>query len=468
MLVRRLALPAVFAFVAAASWLATPLATGCVAAVPPAQAATKPNVIVILMDAQRADVLGPYGYKLRKTTPNLDKFASGGMVWENVISQNAWTVPSVASLFSGVDPQGHRTLRFQVKSRIEMDTMSLLHDTMAEQFKAGGYRTGAFIKSTVIDSSRGFSQGFDDFNIVGGKDQAWGYSAKELNDAALPWLLERGKEGKPFFAYLHYMDSHSPYKAPEPWYSKYKGSYAGKLTGAHVEIEEAVKAGPKPSPADWDYLRSLYDAEIEYWDSEFGRVWTALEGAGMTKNTVVVVLADHGEAFWEHENIFHGNLYQENIHIPVIVRGPGVKAGRMKGYAQLIDVPPTLSDLAGVGKGRAWMGQSMLAAMAGGAGRTDAVYSEYVEQRAVIEPSGLKLIIGDGADKLFDLKSDPMEKNNLAVARAVDVARLRASAEARHAMGKKVGAAYPLEAPKPLDDEQTRLLCELGYIECPK
>lgn len=466
MLVRRIALSA--ALVLAALSPLTPLATGCVAAVPHAEAAAKPNVIVVLIDAQRADVMGPYGYKLRKTTPNLDKFAAGGMVWENVISQNAWTVPSVASLFSGVDPQGHRTLRFQNKGRIEMDTMSELHDTMAEQFKAGGYTTGAFIKSTVIDSSRGFSQGFDNFNIVGGKDQAWGYSAKELNDAAIPWLLEKGKSGKPFFAYMHFMDSHSPYKAPEPWYSKYKGNYTGRFTGAHVELEDAVKKGPAPIAADWDMLKAYYDAEVEYWDSEFGRLWTSLETAGITKNTVVVVLGDHGEAFWEHQNIFHGHLYQENIHVPVIMRGPGIKAGRLKHYSQVIDVPPTLADLAGVGKGRAWMGQSMTSAMSGGAARTDAVYSEYVESRAVIDQAGLKLIIGDGVDKLYDLKVDPGEKNNLAGSRTADVTRLRAVADARYALGKKVGSAYPLEAPKVLDDEQTQLLCELGYIECPK
>ena len=467
---RRLALPTAGAF-AMLCWPAfSPLVTACVATSPEAEAATKPNVIVMLLDAQRADALGPYGYKARKTTPNLDKFASGAMVWDNVVSQDAWTVPSVASLFTGVDPQGHRTMRFQVSQRVELDTMSLLHDTMAEQFKLGGYHTGAFIKSTVIDSSRGFSQGFDDFNIVGGKDQAWGQSATQLNDAAIPWLLERGKEGKPFFAYLHYMDPHSPYKPPEPFYSKYKGSYAGKFDGAHLQIEEAFKAGAtKPTAEDWEHLHALYDSEIEYWDSEFGRIYAALDGAGMTKNTVLVVLGDHGEAFYEHENIFHGNLYQENIHVPVIMRGPGVKAGRMRAFAQLVDVAPTLADLAGITKGKAWMGQSMVAAMGGGAGHSDCVYSEYVDMRMVVEPStSLKLMLGDGPDKLFDLKADPAEKNNLASGRAADVTRLRSCADARTAAGKAVGAAYPIEKPKELDRDQLLLLCQLGYVECPK
>ncbi len=445
--------------------LCTLAAGGCLVEVTPAEAAAKPNVIVILVDAQRADVLGPYGYKTRKTTPNLDKFAAAGVVWENTISQNAWTVPSVASLFTGVDPQAHRTLRFQVTDRVEMDTMSELHDTLAESFKAGGYTTGAFIKSTVIDSSRGFSQGFDKFEIVGGTDQAWGQSARQLNDAALPWLSTQAKSGKPFMAYLHYMDPHSPYKAPEPWYSKYKGSYAGKFTGAHVEIEDAVKKGTGPGKDDWNYLRALYDAEVEYWDTEFGRLLAELDAAGATKNTIVAVVADHGEAFYEHDNIFHGHLYQENIHVPVVIRGPGLKPGRLGGYTQVIDVAPTLADLCGVPKGAAWMGQSFAAGMAGGKGHADFVYSEYVNMRTVIDPAGLKLIVGDGADKLFDLKADPRETNNLASTRPADVARLRVLADARTAQGKTLGAKYPLEKPKALTDEQTELLRQLGYIE---
>ncbi len=452
-------MPRLFALAALA------LLGGCLAEAPPAEAATKPNVIVILLDAQRADVLGPYGYTKRKTTPNLDKFAASGVVWDNVISQNAWTVPSVASLFTGVDPQAHRTLRFQVKDRVEMDTMSLLHDTLAESFKAGGYTTGAFIKSTVIDSSRGFSQGFDKFEIVGGTDQAWGHSAQQLNDAALPWLKEQGKSGKPFMAYMHFMDAHSPYKAPEPWYTKYKGSYGGAFSGAHVEIEDAVKKGTGPSPDDWNYLRALYDAEVEYWDSQFGRLIGELDAQGIGKNTIIAVVADHGEAFYEHQNIFHGHLYQENIHVPVVMRGPGIKAGHMKGYAQIIDVTPTLADLAGVKKGAAWMGQSFATSMAGGTGHADFVYGEYINMRAVIDPSGLKAILGDGADKLYDLKADPGEKNNLAGSRPADVARLRALADARFAKGKEIGAKYPLEKPKELTDDQTELLRQLGYIE---
>ncbi len=441
---------------------------GCAAAVPPADAAAKPNVIVVLVDTLRADHIGAYGYKKRPTTPNLDAFSAGGMVWENAVSQNAWTVPSVASLFTGVDAQAHQCLNFRKGEKLATDTISDAQETMAESFKANGYTTAAFIKSTVISTSHGFSQGFDKFEIVGGKDQAWGYSARDLNDAALPWLTGQVKAGGPFLAYLHFMDPHSPYKAPEPWYSKYKGSYAGKLDGAHVGLEEAFKA-KTVSAADWEYMLALYDAEIEYWDTEFGRFWKELQAAGAAKNTIVVLVADHGEAFGEHTNVFHGNLYQENIHIPVIMRGPGIKQGRMKGYSQLIDVVPTLAELSASPKGRAWQGKSMVAAMAGGAGHTNPVYSEYAGQRMAIEPStGLKLIIGDGDPKLYDLPNDPLERVNLYGARPADAARIKTQLQTRFAAGQALSKQFGVGKSEEMSAEQCEMLKTLGYIEADK
>lgn len=445
-------------------WFAA-LLSGCVAELPVAEAAPKSNVILILVDTLRADKIGAYGYTQRKTTPNLDAFAAGGMVWERAESQNAWTVPSVASLFTGVDPQAHRTLNFKVSEKLATDTMSLQHDTISEAFKASGYGTAAFIKSTVISTSKGFSQGFDTFQVVGGKDQAWGYSARDLNDAAIPWLTTQAKSGKPFFAYLHFMDPHSPYKAPEPYYSKYKGSYSGKMDGAHVQLEDAFKAGTVTT-ADWQHELALYDAEIEYFDAEFGRLWSELQKSGADKNTVVVLVADHGEAFGEHNNVFHGNLYQENIHVPVILRGPGIKPGRMKAWAQLVDVAPTLAELFALPKGKGWQGKSMVSAMGGGAGHADIIYSEYAGHRMGIDPAtSLKLIVGDGPIKLYDLVVDPLEKNNLAESRKADVARLKALIDARFLAGQSLAKQFPIEAGTGMTKEQCEMLLQLGYVK---
>jgi arylsulfatase A-like enzyme len=440
---------------------------GFVAMEEPAQAApAKPNVLVILADAMRADVLGPYGYKLRNTTPNMDKIAAAGVVWDRTFSQDAWTVPCVASLFTGVDPQAHKTMRYQVKERVEMDTLSLGHTTMAEEFKAAGYNTAAFIKSTVIDSSRGFSQGFDSFQVVPGADQASGRSGEQLNEAAIPWINAQKGADRPFFAYVHFMDPHSPYKAPEPWYSKYKDGYTGPLTGAHLEIEALTKSGKPPTPADVTYIHALYDAEIEYYDTQLGRLVGALDAAGLGSNTIVVITGDHGEAIWEHGQTFHGNLWQENIHIPMIVRGPGIKAGHLPGNTQQIDLAPTLSDLAGVPKSPLWMGTSHADAMrTGKPGPGETAYSEYIDMRTIVDPAGMKLMLGDGATKLFDLNKDPLEKTNLAPTHPGDVMRLSALMDQRTAAGRTLSEKFPTEQARELSPEEVQMLKDLGYVE---
>jgi arylsulfatase A-like enzyme len=445
-----------------------PEAHAAPAAAPASPAATsRPNVVIVLMDALRADALGVYG-NARKPSPNIDAWAAGASRWQTTVSQNAWTVPCVASLMTGLDPQAHRVLRYQGTQRVEMDTLSLSHDTLAEQFKAAGYTTGALLKSVVIDSSRGFSQGFDTYRVVEPKkDQAWGESAKHLTDAALGFLDQEAGKGKPFFLYLHYMDSHSPYKAPEPWYSKYKGTYTGPFDGAHAPIEQAIKSGNIPTAADWAHLKALYDGELAYFDSQLQRVFDAIAAKGLASNTIVVLTADHGEAFWEHGVVFHGNLYQENIHIPMIVRGPGIKPGVLGRYTQAIDLAPTLADLAGVPKGKNWMGTSQAGPMRqGGNAAPQVVYTEYIEQRMVIDgATGMKLIVNDGPVKLYDLAKDPGEKTNLAASRPDEVKRLRALLDARYARGRALGQATPAEATRTLSQDEVEMLKELGYVQ---
>ncbi len=448
-------------------FIVTPEAQAAPAQASGASASARPNVIVILMDALRADALGVYGNP-RKPSPNIDRWAAGGSRWQTTVSQNAWTVPCVASLFTGLDPQAHRVLRYQASQAVEMDTLSLAHDTLAEQFQAAGYTTGALLKSVVIDSSRGFSQGFDTYRVVEPKkDQASGESAKHLTDAALGFVAQESTKGKPFFLYLHYMDTHSPYKAPEPWYSRYKGSYTGPFDGAHAPIEQAVKSGNPPTPTDWAHLRALYDGELAYFDSQIQRLFDALTQRGIDKNTLVVLTADHGEAFWEHGVVFHGNLYQENIHIPMIVRGPGVKAGVLGRYTQAIDLAPTLADLAGIPKGKSWMGTSHAGPLrTGGNAPAQVVYTEYIDQRMVIDgATGMKLIVNDGPVKLYDLARDPGEKTNLAASRPDEVKRLRALLDARYERGRTLGQSVPVEAVRTLSAEEVEMLKELGYVQ---
>lgn len=431
----------------------------------PSGALAAPNVVVVLVDAMRAQNLSTYGYRLRETTPNLDRFAKRGVVFERCLSQAAWTVPAVASLFTSKDPQTHLVQRYNPKERLEMDELSPAHDTLAEVFLRAGYQTVALKKSVVIDTNRGMGQGFEINRVIGG-DMAEGRSAEQLTDAAIEWMRAERDPSRPFFLYLHYMDPHSSYRAPEPYYSEARGDYGGPLTGDHKQIEDGfVKGGQKPTRADLEFLVAQYDAEIRYWDGQFGRLMQHLVVSGLDPETIVAVVADHGEAFFEHGQWFHGNVWQENLQIPFVVKAPGIAPGRYGHWTELIDVAPTLADLAGVAPGSNWQGRSQAPVMRGGPADPRPVYGEYGPQRALITPEGTKLILGDGAPKLFKLPADPWERNDLASVRGMVVDRLKAELNARVEAARAAAAGGPPPASQALTPEQIEQLKAMGYIE---
>lgn len=436
---------------------------GCAPAV---AAPTGPNVILIVVDAMRAEQLGPYGYATHKTTPNLARFSGRSVVFENVVTQSAWTVPAVTSLMTSLDPESHHVLRYNPKQRLEMDQLAESEHTLAEAFRAAGYQTAALKKTVVIDTNRGLGQGFEVNQIIGGA-MAEGTSAQELTDAATDWLGKGRDASRPFFLYLHYMDPHSSYRAPEPWYSMYKGDYSGTLTGDHMQIEDRfVKGKEEPSPADLAQLEGLYDAEIGYWDSQFGRLMQHLVVSGLDPDTIVAVVADHGEGFYEHGQWFHGDVWQENIRIPMILKVPGVTPGRRAQWAQLIDVSPTLADLVGVAKGARWQGRSQAESVRDSAAPapSGSVYSEYGPHRSLINEQGLKLVVGYGAPKLFNLSADPGEQNDLAPVRGMLVDRLKAELDARVAAARAAGAGVSVKS-EALSPAQVEQLKALGYVD---
>jgi len=397
---------------------------------PAVAADTPPNVLLVLVDAMRARNLSVYGYA-RPTTPNLERFARRAVVFEHCVSQAAWTVPAVASLYAGVDPLAHGVLRYNPTTRLENDELMPWEDTIAEVFQRGGWQTAALQKSVIIDPRRGMTQGFDLVRIVGG-DMVEGESAGQLTDDAIRWLRDERDPARPFFLNLHYMDPHSSYRPPEPWYSQWADGYAGTLTGEHTQIEQRfVFPRATPAPEDLARLLSLYDGEIGYWDQEFGRLMAHLVTSGLDANTVVVVVADHGEAFGEHGSWFQGDIFQENVEIPLLVKAPGVEPGRRSHWTQLIDVAPTLADLVGLPRGARWMGRSQAASVRGGPAPVGVVYAEYGNTTMIVRPDGMKLMLGEFPARLYNLRRDPLERHDLGPVRALRVEAMKPELHAR-------------------------------------
>lgn len=318
----------------------------CLATVASAQPPAKLNVVVIVIDAARADHIGCYGYA-RETSPVVDGLAARSVLLENALSQCGWTKPSIASLFTGTYPIQHRVFLGSTKDRQDRITSDILptdFTTLAEAFRAGGYATAAFVENVQIRSFMGFDQGFDLYAEDLGE-------ASRITAAFGDWLQKNS--GKPFLAYMHYLDPHWPYTPPAPYNTFFALPASGTLDFNAVNwkyLERQIAAKEVTlSAQDLERMRALYDGEIRYVDASIGEVCNALRARGLFENTLIVVTADHGEEFMERGMVGHGSsLYDELLRVPLILRIPSAAPARIAQTVQLVDVMPTLLDYAGL------------------------------------------------------------------------------------------------------------------------
>jgi arylsulfatase A-like enzyme len=376
------------------------------------------NVLLVLVDTLRADHMQSYGYE-RETTPNLLEWSEKAVVFDQALSQAAWTVPSVSSILTGLYATSH-------KGWYLSSDLPQAHITLAELFQTAGYQTQALVKSIVVTEEKGFAQGFSGFSYVAGPN-AHLASAEGLTNAAIGSLRTLSEEEAPFFLYLHYMDPHSDYIAPDPWYGLFDSGVNSDLTGLDAEVRAFVAGEKTATQDDIQRLLDLYDGEIAYWDHQFGRLLDHLEKTGLDKNTVVVLMADHGEAFFEHGQWFHGDLYQENLRVPLMVSVPGIAGRRVTGPVQTIDVTPTLAGLCGLETVAHWQARDLGEALLSGETPDLPVYFEHGTARGLLNSENLKLYVQeDGYRRLYDLNTDPAEMHNLNRERPEDLEALYA------------------------------------------
>jgi arylsulfatase A-like enzyme len=361
------------------------VSTAC--APPPEPPKPKPNVLLVTIETLRADHVGHHGYR-RVTTPNLDRLAREGSSFRNAIAQAPFTLPSVASILTGRTPPGHGV-------RNHPAVLSESIETLAERFRAAGYQTAAMTRHTWLRPRSGLAQGFDEYH--NNKFSA-GLDARSLSLAASDWVAARDPS-RPFFLWLHFLDPHLPYTPGYPYSVLFHDAFKEESQPKHLRaMAEAAldRADYVPTPyadlaggpyydlvlrhypknrilldlAFWrrsrgsiffnkgDYSRyeisqmvDLYDGAILYTDDNLGRVLQTVEQLGLTGSTLVAVTGDHGEAFGEHGLSFTHDftLYDEVLRVPLVVRGPGVRAkNAIEQQVRLMDIAPTLLELAGV------------------------------------------------------------------------------------------------------------------------
>ncbi len=408
--------------------------SGCGAGRP---AVTTWNLLLITLDTVRADHLGSYGYT-RGATPNLDSLAAEGARFLDVASAVPLTLPSHATILSGLLPPRHG-VRGNGLGAFPADL-----PTLATELQKVGYRTAAFVGSFVLDHRFGLARGFDhyDDDVDRSDETRSGLEAERparvVVDRALAWLDQDSPQ--PFFAWIHLYDAHAPYEPPEPF---------------------AARFADRP-----------YDGEIASVDTELGRVFERLSTRRLAERTVVVALADHGEALGEHGELTHGLLlYEPTLKVPWLIRAPGLlAAGKVvKTPVSLADVAPTLLALLGralpasPGVGST-MGRNLAPELL--AGREPTVADLYSETRypasfgwsplTALRHGSIKYIAAP-TPELYDLARDPGEQVNRTAESASAVAALATGLE-------KIGLAELGTPASKVDPETRARLAALGYV----
>ena len=367
-----------------------------------------PNVLVILVDALRADHLGVGGYGL-PTSPTIDSLAAEGVVFTSAFAHSTWTKPSIATLFTSLYPGQHGIdhVGTQEGDTYRTDVLHAGYDTLAERFQAAGYSTVGILNQVHLQSRFGFAQGFDHYEAVRGM------GAAKLNRKLLEQL--KGVGTAPFFAYLHYLDVHWPYT------NRLDG--LEEAFGPLDMVSEPPRRGNRvadwaetlDSPSDLAALGARYDQEIAFVDAAIGTLLQALQEMELYDNTIVVVTSDHGEGFLEHGKLLHSYTpYDEVLQVPLVIRLPQsllTPVAAVDAPVGLIDVMPTLLALASLPPAPQAQGRSLVPLMEGEQDAERMIFAESAEAMAVRSSTHKLIRFHDGHQEFYSLESDPDEQS---------------------------------------------------------
>ncbi len=312
--------------------------------------ADAPNIILIVVDALRADHVSAYGYE-RPTTPNLDAWvAEPGAIFGDATALSTWTFPSNATLLTGRSPSSIGIQWSDPSSVIPADEVML-----AEYLHDVGYYTAGFVTAYYARGYIGFDQGFDHFSEHIGSDGSRA-RADEINELAIDWFENTWTPvlsgTQPLFLFLYYFDPHTWYNSPPPYDTLYDPTYTGTLTAeVYRDGQDIVAGNIVPTERDVQHLLALYDGDITYWDFYFDEMMAYLESVGLLENSIIVLTSDHGEMFGEHGQWTHRNsLYEEVLRVPLMIRYSGhISAGLVISHpVQTIDIAPSILDWIGL------------------------------------------------------------------------------------------------------------------------
>lgn len=419
------------------------------------------NLLFVVVDTLRADHTSLHGYE-RPTTPHLESLAEDSLVFDRAFAAASWTLPSTATLLTGLAPPSHGAIgggQHHLKGTLEL---------LPEGFAAFGITTFAASANPLVGPEHSFDQGFERF-----VHEPW-KPAAEINAHFFDWL--GSAQDYRWFAYLHYIDPHDPYDPPSDsaWVDP---DYDGVFTDPELlnQVYYTVNWGEDPPVSlddrDIQHLVNSYDGEIAYWDRQFGEVLDRLREQGLLDETIIVVTSDHGEEFFEHGMVKHGSQhYDESLHVPLLVRAPGrVQPGRHLEPVSLQGLYRATRQLMGVDEGPARPDDLLRLP-------EDAPVFAHTQVQATPGDPRKRHTLGsvhegdltymrwfyDDQEHLYDLASDPQQLENLAESSPEEILRLRTVLEVWIEAETKGEA---LEAPEHIDPETLERLRSLGYVQ---
>ena len=323
--------------------VATLLLTGCADPRPE----PLPGVVLVIVDTARADHFGIDGYP-RDTTPNFDRLAEDGAWYGNAWSQSPWTLPSIASILTGQLPSVHGA------GMVDGSLHSLRSGipTLGERLREHQFQTGAVMNVVFCNPASGLDRGFESYDFRTSDASNRGHrNAAATTDAALGWVSQ--VTDRPFFLLVHYFDAHLTYDPPEPFDTLFLETGTEPIPRGFGSAEQvmALRDGSIPmTPQQRQALVARYDGELRFLDQEFGRLRTGLQALGRWDDSMIVVVGDHGEEFWDHGGFEHGHSHhRELLRVPLIVRTPGGEPGAHRAErVRQIDILPTVLSHLGI------------------------------------------------------------------------------------------------------------------------
>lgn len=367
-------------------------------------------VILISIDTLRSSNVTSYGHE-RPTTPNLDRFAEESLVFREAICNSNNTLISHMSMLTSLYPTVH--------GAEPGAALADGHGTLAEAFRDGGYDTAFFAAhGDWLVPKYGFDRGFETF-------ESQYVKAPQINRWVTDWLAT--EHADPFFLFVHYYDVHSdfsaegplPYNTSEEFQGTFTSGYAGEFDGCNPDgsvcasayLQKLTDDRQQLPPADRDYIEGLYDEGILYADKMVGELLDHLRETGLYDRSIIVITADHGEAFQEYGDFLHGSIQEPVLRVPLWIRYPSSKkTGEVAGLAESVDLGPTLLEAVGIDVPERMQGESLMSLVEGGERETKFAI---INRMAMRSDRWKVLPKGKGRLALYDIRNDPGQMNDL-------------------------------------------------------